>query len=437
MPKSKKKVTDGIEWNFSPRQMLTMFWWNNDTYAHCSGIIADGAVRSGKTVAISFGFLMWSMTRFSGQMFGVCGKSVPSFRRNVLAPMKTMVASLGYGMRENKAEANFTLTDKRTGHSNVYHIFGGNDEKSQAVIQGVTLAGLLLDEVVLMPQSFVNQALARCSVAGAKVWMTCNPEGAMHFIKRDFIDQFNRLKYLHVHFTMDDNYNLTEERRDFYKRQYHGLFYRRFILGEWCLASGLVYSAFDRETMVYEEDDPADNYTATFASADYGTTNPTACLLISYNYGRDCFDVRDEYYYNSRETEVQKTDAEYCADFARFIEGREVQKGFLDPSASSFMVALRQAHVFPRLEQANNDVLSGIKWTNTLFSVGKIRINSRCRNLLTELGIYAWDDDKSEKEGRDVVLKVSDHACDALRYFCYSEAYAHRKLYGLQNLTAE
>lgn len=436
---AKKTMTPKTEipkWTFSPRQMLAMFWWDNPAFSHCSGIIADGAVRSGKTVSLSFGFLMWSMRTFDNRQFGMCGKTIKSFERNVLSQMKLMCQGLGYVLQEKKADNLVIITDKKTGHVNNYYLFGGNDERSQDLIQGITLAGLLLDEVVLMPESFVNQALARCSVTGSKVWMNCNPEGSQHYVKRRFIDQYNRLKYLYVHFTMDDNLTLSDERRNFYKRQWNGLFYRRYILGEWCLASGLVFSAFNQETMVYEEDDEEDCYTASFCSGDYGTTNPTAFLYISYNYKRDCFDVRDEYYYNSRETEVQKTDTQYVDDIGEFVAGREVQRAFLDPAAASLMVALRQAHTFPRLEQANNDVLSGIKWTNMLFSMGKIRINARCRNLIRELGVYAWDDEKSEKTGVDTVLKVCDHACDALRYFAYTETYGRRRLYGLQNMAS-
>lgn len=425
---------DTVQWNFSPRQMLTMFWWDNPNYQHCSGIICDGSVRSGKTTAIAFGFLMWAMSTYSGKQFGLCGKTIKSFERNVLNPMKTMCVALGYNMREHKSESMVEIVDQRTGRRNLFYMFGGNDERSQDLIQGITLAGLLLDEVVLMPESFVNQAMARLSVTGAKVWMSCNPEGAMHYVKRKFIDQYDRLKYLYVHFTMADNYTLSEERRQFYSRQWTGLFYRRFVLGEWCLASGLVMSAFDSETMVYQDDDPSDYYPMTFASMDYGTTNPMACLIISYNARRQCFDVRDEYYYSSRETDVQKTDAEYVDDLRRFTKGYNVQRAFLDPSALSLFVALRQGHVFPRLEQANNDVDDGIKWTNMLFGVGKIRINARCKNLIRELGVYSWDEEASEKKGKDVVMKVEDHACDALRYFCYSEAYGRRRLYNLHSL---
>lgn len=422
------------EWHFSPKQLLAMYWWANPEYNHCSGIIADGAVRSGKTISLSFGFLIWAMANYNGHTFGMCGKTIQSFYRNVGGNLMKMAFSLGFQCQYYKSDNLLVVWSKDGKITNQFYIFGGKDEGSQDLIQGITLAGLLLDEVTLMPESFVNQALARCSVTGAKIWMNCNPEGTQHYIKKRFVDNFNALRFLYLHFTMDDNWTLSEERRAFYKRQYTGLFYRRYILGEWCLASGLVMSAFDPETMVYDEDDEETNYTVSFTAGDYGTTNPTAFVWLCYNSRRNTFDVRDEYYYSSRDTEQQKSDREYCEDLYAWTKGKEIQRAYIDPSAASFAVALKQAHVFARLEKANNDVLDGIRWTNSLFSLGLIRINRKCKNLIRELGLYSWDDEKSEKTGIDTVLKISDHAVDALRYACMTEVYGRRNIYGLKHL---
>ena len=430
MAKEKKDLT---RLDFSPRQLITMLWWNNEEYAHCKGIVADGAIRSGKTTAVAYGFLMWSMTRFSDVNFGLCGKTIRSFERNVLMPMKGICASLGYSYRERKSENMIEIIDRRSRRSNRYYMFGGNDERSQDLIQGITLAGVLLDEVVLMPESFVNQAMARLSVTGAKVWMTCNPEGLMHYVKRRFIDRYQEAQLLYVHFTMDDNFSLSEERRRFYKSQFTGVFYRRYVLGEWCLASGLVMSAFDREKHVIEPPDES-KYSVCFLAGDYGTTNPTALLYVGYNEELKCFDVLDEYYYNSRETEIQKSDDEYVKDIKAFAGKRPILRAYFDPAAASLIVALREAHVFARLEQANNDVSAGIKWTNMMFSTGRLRISDKCVNLIKELQVYSYDEDASIKEGRDVVKKEMDHAVDALRYFCYSEVYGRRVMYNMRDI---
>ena len=419
--------------DFSPRQLITMLWWNNEEYAHCKGIVADGAIRSGKTTAVAYGFLLWSMTRFSDVNFGLCGKTIRSFERNVLMPMKGICASLGYSYRERKSENMIGIIDRRSRRSNRYYMFGGNDERSQALIQGITLAAVPLHEVVLMPESFVNQAMARLSVTGAKVWMTCNPEGLMHYVKRRFIDRYQEAQLLYVHFTMDDNFSLSDERRAFYKSQFTGVFYRRYVLGEWCLASGLVMSAFDREKHVIEPPDER-KYSVCFLSGDYGTTNPTALLYVGYNEEMKCFDVLDEYYYNSRETEIQKSDDEYVKDIKAFAGKRPILRAYFDPAAASLIVALREAHVFARLEQANNDVSAGIKWTNMMFSTGRLRISDKCVNLIKELQVYSYDEDASIKEGRDVVKKEMDHAVDALRYFCYSEVYGRRVMYNMRDI---
>lgn len=419
-------------WKFSAKQLMAMFWWNVPDLRHCTGIIADGSVRSGKTVALAFGFLMWSMESFDGQLFGMCGKTVKSFERNVLNPMQTIVRYLGYDLRYLKSD-HCAIVTSPNGKSNRYYVFGGNDESSQDLIQGITLAGVLLDEVVLMPESFVNQAFARCSVPGAKVWLNCNPEGPSHYIKTGFIDQYRERKFLHIHFTLDDNLSISPERRRFYDSQWTGVFRRRFIEGEWCLASGLVFSSFSPERHIFHDDsiDLAE-YAEVFAAGDYGTTNPTAILIIGYNRRLGTFDVLSEYYWDSRKMERQKTDDEYVKDIASFVAGFRVRAAYFDPSAASLIAALRKAKVFPRLVQADNAVLDGIRFTSMLFNMDRIRVRDSCSNLIRELQSYAWDEEKSSREGVDAVLKVDDHTCDALRYFCYSEVHRRARAYGLR-----
>ena len=425
-----------MEWKFSPKQLLLMYWYKTPRLASCAGVIADGAVRSGKTIALAFGFLMWATETFNGQNFALCGKTIKSFERNVLGPMKLIVRYLGYTLIERKHD-NRVIISNSDGHVNNFFLFGGNDEKSQDLIQGITLAGVLLDEVALMPESFVNQALARLSVTGAKIWMNCNPEGPSHFVKTRFIDKYQEKQLLHVHFRLSDNLALSEERREFYDKQWTGVFYRRYILGEWCLASGLVFSSFDPETMVFDNLGPdLWKYSAYFVAGDYGTTNPTAVLVIGYSADTGTFDVIDEYYWSSKAMGRQKTDDEYVADISALAAKYPIKAAYFDPSAASLITALRKARVFPRLWLANNDVLNGIRFTSMLFSLGKIRISSKCKNLIRELQSYSWDEEKSEKTGEDVVLKINDHTCDALRYFCYSEVYVKAKSYGLGNIVA-
>ena len=161
---------------FSKKQLKILTWWLPNSPVHeCDGIIADGAIRSGKTVSMCLSYAMWAMETFNGQNFGMCGKTIGSFRRNVLFWLKLMLKSRGYKVVDQRADNLVTVS--RAGKTNYFYIFGGKDERSQDLIQGITLAGCFFDEVALMPESFVNQATGRCSVDDSKFWFNCNPDG--------------------------------------------------------------------------------------------------------------------------------------------------------------------------------------------------------------------------------------------------------------------
>lgn len=415
---ARKNSSTAVKWQFSPKQLVAMYWWIDPRMAHCTGIIADGSVRSGKTTAFIFGFLMWAMESYNGQNFAMCGKTIKSFERNVLGPMKQIVPYLGYDIYEVKSD-HLCYIRSDAGVVNKFYIFGGNDEKSQDLIQGITLAGVFLDEVVLMPESFVNQAIARCSVTDAKVWMNANPEGPTHYVKERFIDGYVRRRMLHLHFTMNDNLSLSEERRQFYSRQWVGMFYRRYILGEWCLADGLVYSVFDRDQMTFSDKFNPREYEELIVAVDYGIQNPTAYLLMGYCPKRGRVEIIREYYYSGRDTMQPKTDDDLYLDLKSFCKDIDVQGIYVDPSASSFITLIRKQREF-KVHTANNDVNPGISLCAQLFSLKQLAVHSSCRNLIAELGTYAWDKEKCETQGEDVVLKVSDHACDAMRYGIYT-----------------
>lgn len=429
MAKRRADSQSDISWRFSPRQLFAMYWWTDARLSHAVGFIADGTVRSGKTVACSLGFLMWSMENFNGVSFGLCGKTVKSFERNVLSVMKAAMPYLGYTCNHNKSDSVVQVISPNGVH-NSYYIFGGNDEGSQDLIQGITLAGILFDEVVLMPESFVNQGIARCSVDGAKVWMNCNPEGTTHYIKRRFIDEYASRGFIHCHFDMRDNLTLSAERRAFYASQWTGLFYRRFILGEWCLADGLVYQVFDRETMTFSGAVDLSAYAELVVAYDYGIQNATAFLMMGYNGREETVDVIRGWSYSGRESTVQKTDDELYRNLEEFIGDLHVSRVYGDPSATSFHATIRKKRRWRDMD-ADNDVLAGIGFTSQLMSLGQLRIHTSCRDLIRELQGYAWDSEKSEREGRDVVLKVDDHSCDALRYGLYTHFKPKAKAYRL------
>ena len=149
----------------SRRQQMIMTWWTpGSPYAENDGIVADGAIRSGKTISMGFSFVMWAMECFDGQNFAMCGKTIQSLRRNVIITLKVQLINRGYAVVEKKAESLMYVTKGTV--TNTFYLFGGNDERSQDLIQGFTAAGAFFDEVALMPESFVNQATGRCSVEG-------------------------------------------------------------------------------------------------------------------------------------------------------------------------------------------------------------------------------------------------------------------------------
>ena len=228
----------------STRQNLAMTWWNRPGFEGYDGIICDGSIRSGKTVAMTVGFIMWAMTRFDGCNFAICGKTIESLRRNVTSNLPVWLAGV-FSCKEHRAENRIVVS--ANGKSNSFYLFGGKDESSAALIQGITLAGILLDEVALMPESFVNQATARCSAEGAKLWFNCNPEGPGHWFYTKWVLEANKRKMLHLHFTMDDNLSLSAAVKARYESLYSGVFYDRFIRGLWVVAEGLIYTMFNKD----------------------------------------------------------------------------------------------------------------------------------------------------------------------------------------------
>lgn len=393
---------------FSKRQLLAMTWWNRPAFRDRDGVIGDGAIRSGKTVCMADGFLLWSMGRFNGQNFAICGKTIESLRRNVILNLREWMGGI-LDITERRAENKLIVSDGH-GRSNTYFLFGGRDESSYMLIQGITLAGVLLDEVALMPRSFVDQALARCSVPGSKFWFNCNPEGPEHWFYKEWVQKAKERNALHLHFTMADNQSLAQEIRNRYERMYSGVFYRRYILGEWCVAEGLIY-AFDREKHTTKAIPKCGRY---FISVDYGTLNPFSaglwCLF-------DGVAVRiREYYYSGRERNAQLTDEEYYAELEKMTGKLPVEYVVVDPSAASFITTIRRHDRFS-VRKARNEVLDGIRLVSMLLRAGRVKIHESCADAIREFGLYSWDD-KPDKAEVDRPLKINDHAMDDIRYFC-------------------
>lgn len=410
-----KKISQIFKFQpFSQKQRKVLNWWcDTSPVKDYDGIIADGAIRSGKTLSMSLSFVLWSMSSFNGQNFAMCGKTIGSFRRNVLFWLKLMLKSRGYAVTDHRAD-NLVIVS-RGDAENYYYIFGGKDERSQDLIQGITLAGVFFDEVALMPESFVNQATGRCSVDGSKFWFNCNPDGPFHWFKVNWIDKKKEKRLLYLHFTMDDNLSLSEKVKTRYHSMYTGVFFKRYIQGLWCVAEGLIYDMFDADLHV--RDIQSFRHLLIdrnrYVSIDYGTQNATAMLLWNKGIDGVWYCIR-EYYYSGRDKGRQKTDAEYADDLEQWLEGTKIKGVIVDPSAASFIAELRKRGY--KVVKAHNDVLDGIRLTGTKFNQRKIVIASSCVNLLKELASYIWDE-KAAEHGEDKPVKTFDHACDALRYF--------------------
>ena len=357
---------------FSRRQKQVLTWWlPNSPVKDYDGIIADGAIRSGKTVCMSLSFMFWAMEKFNGQNFAMCGKTIGSFRRNVLFWLKLMLRSRGYKVTDHRADNLVEIT--RNGVTNYFYIFGGKDERSQDLIQGITLAGLFCDEVALMPESFVNQATGRCSVEGSKYWFNCNPDGPYHWFKVNWIDKaigylgkktvvklqeeakikgvgLNLKKLLYLHFTMDDNLSLSEAIKARYRSMYNGVFFKRYIEGFWAMAEGIIYDMFDQDKNVVDTGTIAAEYRQRtghefwsgdkYVSCDYGTQNATVFLLWNKGIDGVWYCIR-EYYHSGRETK-QKSGSAYADDFEAWLDGTAIQGVIIDPAATSFAAELNE-----------------------------------------------------------------------------------------------
>lgn len=400
---------------FSRKQTQILSWWvDKSPVKDFDGIIADGAIRSGKTVSMSLSFVMWAMNKFSGENFAMCGKTVGSFRRNVWNVLKTMLSSRGFQYIDHKTDNYIEII--RGSRVNYFYVFGGKDEASQDLIQGITLAGIFFDEVALMPESFVNQGTGRCSVEGSKYWFNCNPDGPMHWFNQNWILKAKDKNILYLHFTMDDNLSLSEKIKERYRSMYIGVFFKRYIQGLWAMAEGAIFDMWSEINEISESELPRDLKTSArrYIAIDYGTTNATVFLDI-YDDGEIAWVVR-EYYYDSKVKMAQKTDRQYGDDLVNFIkEGPVPVAIILDPSAASFKAEMRNRGY--RIKEADNEVLDGIRMTSTFIGQGKIRmVKNKCKRTIGDILSYVWDE-KAAQHGDEKPVKENDHGADATRYF--------------------
>ena len=392
---------------FSKKQLAALSWWHrNSPFCSKDGLICDGAVRSGKTTCMSLSFVAWAFYSFDDTSFAICGKTISSLRRNIITELIPRLNGLGFECKEKFSQnlVEITFGEKR----NRFYLFGGRDESSASLIQGMTLGGILLDEVALMPRSFVEQALARCSVSGSKFWFNCNPENPMHWFYKEWIEKHEEKNCLYIHFMMTDNPSLSLKMISRYEKLYSGTFYERFVLGKWVAVDGLVYP--DAAKGNYTLQPPTQEFEKYYVSCDYGTVNPTSMGL--WGLFENVWYRIDEYYFSSKEQGRQKTDEEYYEDLLTLTDGINITAVIIDPSAASFIECICRHGKF-NVIPARNDVTDGIRKVQGALRDGKIRISPACKSAIKEFSLYRWD----EGAKKDAPKKENDHAMDEIRYF--------------------
>ena len=393
--------------SFSKKQTVVLSWWHPlSPFSDRDAIICDGAVRSGKTTCMALSFVLWAFHQFQEGTFALCGKTIQSLRRNLLEPLLPLLRQLGFSVEERVSQNRLTLSFG--GRTNRFYLFGGRDESSAALIQGMTLCGVLFDEAALMPRSFVEQALARCSAEGTKFWFNCNPEHPQHWFYREWICRAAQRNCLYLHFLMRDNPSLSERVIRRYESLYTGAFYDRFVRGLWVEAEGLVYP--EAAAGAFTKEPPAEQAERWCVSCDYGTVNPMSMGLWG-KFGSAWYRVK-EVYYDSKAEGRQKTDEEYYEDLCALTAGKPVDCVTVDPSASSFLACLKKHGAFPVLP-AVNEVLPGIRRVHEACRQKKLFIAPACKAALREFSLYRWD----QNEAKDAVVKANDHAMDDIRYF--------------------
>lgn len=397
---------------FSPKQLKILTWWcDNSPVKDYDGIIADGAVRSGKTVSMAISFINWAMARYNETDFAICGKTVGSLRRNVIITLKQQLLSLNFEFEEKRSDNLIIIT--KGDITNYFYVFGGKDESSQDLIQGMTLGGVLFDEVALMPQSFVTQAEARCSLEGSKLWYNCNPKGPTHYFKREYIDVLEEKRLLYLHFTMDDNLTLSDDVKERYRRMFTGVFYERNILGLWVTAEGKIYISFGKDNIIdmadwYAKDEDG-KYThplrkklsiCTIGVDFGGNKSSTTFTCTAFTQGfNECITVKEKRIKQEIDpTQLEKMFVDFCREC---MTEYKVLAAYCDSAEQVLIRGLRKAVLNANIPIAINNARKGeiidrIRFGLTMFAQHRFFILSDCKETIQAYTDAVWDDKKED-----------------------------------------
>ena len=427
-----KRKIKTFEWKpFSKKQLKVMTWWTDASpYKDYDGIICDGAVRSGKTVSMGISFVNWAMERFNGEDFALCGKTIGSLRRNVINTLKNQMLSLGLDFEEKRSESLIIVSKGDV--TNYFYLFSGKDESSQDLIQGLTLAGCFFDEVALMPQSFVSQAEARCSVDGAKLWYNCNPKGPSHWFKKEYVDVAEDKLLLHLHFMMDDNLTLSEKVKERYKRMFTGVFYQRNILGLWVVAEGKIYTSFGKENIIdkklwYERDELGcykhplrkSLFLVTMGVDFGGNKSSHAFNLTGYTKGFNELITLKE-----RRIKEERNPKQLENDFIEFVkecleEYPQLNTVYCDSAEQvlirGFKTALRNNNIPLSVQNAKKyEIIDRIRFYSSMMTQLRYYLISDCVETIQAFDDAVWDDEHEDVRLDDGTTNIDN--LDAQEY---------------------
>jgi PBSX family phage terminase large subunit len=369
--------------------------------------LLHGAVRSGKTYISLVLWAFWVASMPAGGQYLMCAKSLTTLKRNCLVLLQDLVGRRNFTFSLSQKEAKL--------FGRTVQLEGANDIRSESKIRGMTLQGAYCDELTLFPEDFFAMLLSRLSMPGAKLFATTNPDSPTHWLKAKYIDRADELDMYQMSFTIDENTFLEREYIENLKREYVGVYYSRYILGEWVKAEGLIYPFFGAGNQTDENILPGTFGWTFYISIDYGTLNPCAMILWAVNERQRRAIAIDEFYYSGRGQYAQRTDAEYYGDLVRLAGEYPLESIVIDPSAASFIAEIRKHGRFS-VRKANNDVLEGIRRTGAYVKSGQIVISRKCQDTIREFGLYVWD----EKSNADRPIKENDHAMDSVRYMAFT-----------------
>lgn len=424
MPKKQKKPAKFNFQPFSKQQLRLIHWWRPMVrHSENDFVIADGAIRSGKTIAMIIGFLTWSQEMFSGESFILAGKTMGALKKNVIRPMLQMLEAWGwpYDYVRSGTDARLEIG------TNTYYLYGANTEASQDALQGLTAAGAYADEAALFPKSFIDQMIGRCSVEGSKIWMNCNPEGPHNYIKEEFINKAEEKRVYRLHFIMDDNLTLSWKVKERYRRAWpvSSVFYKRFILGLWVAADGLIYQQFADHvedyliTSAWIVDNPI---AYAVIGVDFGGTKSAhSFTLTGFTKGYKQVVVLDEYYCKKRINPSQLQ-----ADFVDFVKRAKakykVYEAYCDSAEQTLIAGLELACVSAGVNIDIRNAIKGpindrIAFYNSLIAQGRWKVMKHCEHIIAAFEEAVYDD---TKKNMDIRLDDGEMNVDSLDSTEYS-----------------